>query len=528
MSHSTINPGHSSVLFKGEQPIVCLAPDYTNGKVWYSANTSSIDCLSINKEFVDASFPRSESLVKKDQEGASGEESKRCDNAKQENREVFHGSHRLIRVDRAEDTTNLAKTSIVIQGKAHIIDHLTLINKKEIVLKYSNGDVALFDVLNGKIINKWEDTDFETKCQELQQEGSATMSWFTTDIRLGILSLNLEFAACTNPKNSSQLPAAFLSRIYYWWLLSRRREDGSDPPERTFKMECDPVVASYTPQKLALISRDYSSELHNKSLDYPPKWVTAIIYREYLEKMAEKIFFFVHSGDPDRIAEINLQKLSAKGDLRMVNLMRYIDDHLNVPKIIYEEYALRKSEAKSETNSVSTAATINSEEMSSEPRDNTKPEEDKTEDEESSKQEDEGKGDEKQQRSSNYNRNEEDDHDGDNERETHGYRQRKESSGESRKRNHKSLTLDYDPVEEVEIKCQGVTLDSEMCLSTIKYKVCKGDANPLQFIYRLKDLNELVERMTPQLEKYEKSLNRTLNLEGIRARGNRNQDEDDQ
>jgi len=87
------------------------------------------------------------------------------------------------------------RPSQIIRGLPAIVDHAVLNDQYRILTKDKDNSVALWDVTTGCEIEQYGNVDFQQKCEELHQYTSVPR-WFSTDKRLGQLTLCLKYPQC--------------------------------------------------------------------------------------------------------------------------------------------------------------------------------------------------------------------------------------------------------------------------------------------------------------------------------------------
>jgi hypothetical protein len=73
--------------------------------------------------------------------------------------------------------------------------HRVLPDRLHLVLRYSDGRVALWNVAQGRVEADYGEVSFEAKCEEVTEEVSMA-SWFSVDIRMGSVAVTLEPPTC--------------------------------------------------------------------------------------------------------------------------------------------------------------------------------------------------------------------------------------------------------------------------------------------------------------------------------------------
>lgn len=105
-------------------------------------------------------------------------------------------SLRLRSMSEARNTDPAMRTPAArIYGAAGIIQHRVLNDRRHVLTRDSDGNVALWDVLAGSMAQQFGRTDLEKKEKELFEPVSMP-AWFSSDNRLGMLSITLDPPAC--------------------------------------------------------------------------------------------------------------------------------------------------------------------------------------------------------------------------------------------------------------------------------------------------------------------------------------------
>eukprot|EP00240_Pyramimonas_obovata_P001515 CAMPEP_0118930588 /NCGR_PEP_ID=MMETSP1169-20130426/7222_1 /TAXON_ID=36882 /ORGANISM="Pyramimonas obovata, Strain CCMP722" /LENGTH=495 /DNA_ID=CAMNT_0006872965 /DNA_START=141 /DNA_END=1624 /DNA_ORIENTATION=+ len=176
----------SVLLFKEEEPILklCLEPEATGGDVWAATNSSSI-----HKWFspvMEADDPSSG-------KGGGGWGAR-----------MFSPGTSPYNQGRAPRLSTAphflpppvqSTPTATIPGAPSIVQHTILNNRLHVLVQYSSGAVALWDVTRGEAVARYGNVSFKEKEEELQEQVSMA-SWFTLDTRLGSISVTLEPPSC--------------------------------------------------------------------------------------------------------------------------------------------------------------------------------------------------------------------------------------------------------------------------------------------------------------------------------------------
>ncbi|OVA04363.1 WD40 repeat [Macleaya cordata] len=85
--------------------------------------------------------------------------------------------------------------SLTIPGTPGIVQHEILNNRRQVLTKDTAGSVKLWEITRGIVVEDYGKVSFEEKKEELFEMVSIP-GWFTTDTRLGNLSIHLETPQC--------------------------------------------------------------------------------------------------------------------------------------------------------------------------------------------------------------------------------------------------------------------------------------------------------------------------------------------
>lgn len=115
-------------------------------------------------------------------------------------RSLVVGSSPLIRLRQSMEARKASEPATkvpcsTIPGRPGIVQYKVLNNRRNILTRNSQGEVELWDVMQGAVVERYGQVDFAAKEAELFAPVSVP-SWFTADNKLGTLSLHLEPPGC--------------------------------------------------------------------------------------------------------------------------------------------------------------------------------------------------------------------------------------------------------------------------------------------------------------------------------------------
>ncbi|KAF9605391.1 hypothetical protein IFM89_016968 [Coptis chinensis] len=139
-----------------------------------------------------------------------------------------------------------------IPGTSGIVQHEILNNRRQVLTKDTAGSVKLWDVTRGVVVEDYGKVSFEERKEELFEMVSFP-AWFTTDTRLGSLSIHLDTPQCFAAEMYSadlnivgyrkitsvyEWPKSFiiglaeetLKGLFAHWLAKRRTKSGLQAP----------------------------------------------------------------------------------------------------------------------------------------------------------------------------------------------------------------------------------------------------------------------------------------------------------
>lgn len=133
--------------------------------------------------------------------------------------------------------------SVTILGTSGIVQHDILNNRRQVLTKDTAGSVKLWDVTRGIVIEDYGEVSFEEKKEELFEMVSFP-AWFTTDTRLGSLSIHLDTPQCFSAEMYSVdlnvagvtedhkicLAEETIKGLFAHWLAKRKAKSGFHAP----------------------------------------------------------------------------------------------------------------------------------------------------------------------------------------------------------------------------------------------------------------------------------------------------------
>ncbi|PIA61622.1 hypothetical protein AQUCO_00300858v1 [Aquilegia coerulea] len=133
--------------------------------------------------------------------------------------------------------------SLTIAGIPGIVQHEILNNRRQVLTKDTAGSVKLWDITKGVVIEDYGEVSFDEKKEKLFEMVSFP-TWFTTDTRLGSLSIHLDTPQCFSAEIYSVdlnivglaedhkicLAEETLKGLFAHWFAKRRTKSGFQAP----------------------------------------------------------------------------------------------------------------------------------------------------------------------------------------------------------------------------------------------------------------------------------------------------------
>ncbi|KAL5712780.1 hypothetical protein ACHQM5_014917 [Ranunculus cassubicifolius] len=134
--------------------------------------------------------------------------------------------------------------SFTIRGTPAIVQHEVLNNRRQVLTKDTDDSVKLWEITRGIVVKDYGKVSFEEKKEELFEMVSIP-AWFTTDTRLGSLSIHLDIPQCFSAEMYSSdlgdvgraeddkvnLAVETLKGLFFQWLAKRKKKSGPQASE---------------------------------------------------------------------------------------------------------------------------------------------------------------------------------------------------------------------------------------------------------------------------------------------------------
>lgn len=217
--------------------------------------------------------------------------------------------------------------------------------KKKVAAKNTLGEVEVWDVLQGKVVQRVENADLE-KVIHTHYEGKNNPSWFSVSLRLGALMIEISPTDAANceevtPMGRVNFAANLLKKAFHYWIKEREKLDFGMPLSMdTPSLFCDEesgledvllVVSSTTSSGSEVNYRKYVSEagLHPK-LEEMPRWVQSLVYKISIPRLQnEQMTFTVEPLQDDELPRLQASKLTAVGPVKIGKIVGHIVDQIN-------------------------------------------------------------------------------------------------------------------------------------------------------------------------------------------------------
>ncbi|EFO17030.2 WD repeat-containing protein 48 [Loa loa] len=243
---------------------------------------------------------------------------------------------------------------ITIPGAASIRQHVVLNDKRHIVTKDTDDNVAMWDVLKGRKVCDHGKRPMEEVIKDHFKKVFVP-SWFTVDLKSGMLQITLDesdfFSAWVSAKDAGFPNSQNDTKINYGGMLLRalfehwsRSFSDVDEESPTHRFNS---VPSHTPLILCELSgrpifrlmiRDAAHETESQMLsDFVPAWVLDVVERNQLPKF-NKMPFFLLPHPSLGIKAPKKDRLSATEMLQVRKVMEHVYEKiLNVNDANYSE-----------------------------------------------------------------------------------------------------------------------------------------------------------------------------------------------
>ncbi|XP_010245380.1 PREDICTED: WD repeat-containing protein 48 isoform X2 [Nelumbo nucifera] len=168
--------------------------------------------------------------------------------------------------------------SFTIPGTPGIVQHEILNNRRHVLTKDTAGSVKLWEITRGIVVEDYGKVSFEEKKEELFEMVSIP-AWFTTDTRLGSLSIHLDTPQCFSAEMYSadlniagkpeddkvNLARETLKGLLVHWLAKRRQRSGQQASANGDPSARDMAVRSHTHSRVEI-----DGNMENDFMVYPP------------------------------------------------------------------------------------------------------------------------------------------------------------------------------------------------------------------------------------------------------------------
>ncbi|CAG9534022.1 unnamed protein product [Cercopithifilaria johnstoni] len=243
---------------------------------------------------------------------------------------------------------------VTIPGAASIRQHVVLNDKRHIVTKDTDDNVAMWDVLKGRKICDHGKRPMEEVIKDHFKKVFVP-SWFTVDLKSGMLQITLDesdfFSAWVSAKDAGFPNSQNDTKINYGGMLLRalfehwsRSFSDVDEESPTHRFNS---VPGHTPLILCestgrpifrLMIRDAAHETESQMLsDFVPPWVLDVVERNQLPKF-NKMPFFLLPHPSLGIKATKKDRLSATEMLQVRKVMEHVYEKvLNVNDANYSE-----------------------------------------------------------------------------------------------------------------------------------------------------------------------------------------------
>ncbi|KAL4002256.1 hypothetical protein ACH3XW_2705 [Acanthocheilonema viteae] len=243
---------------------------------------------------------------------------------------------------------------IIIPGAASIRQHVVLNDKRHIVTKDTDDNVAMWDVLKGKKICDHGKRPMEEVIKDHFKKVFVP-SWFTVDLKSGMLQITLDesdfFSAWVSAKDAGFPDSQNDTKINYGGMLLRalfehwsRSFSDVDEESPTHRFNSIPghtplILCESTGRPIfRLMIRDAAHETESQMLsDFVPPWVLDVVERNQLPKF-NKMPFFLLPHPSLGIKATKKDRLSATEMLQVRKVMEHVYEKvLNVNDANYSE-----------------------------------------------------------------------------------------------------------------------------------------------------------------------------------------------
>lgn len=232
----------------------------------------------------------------------------------------------------------------VVQGLPSLTAYAVNDTKKMVGTKNTDGIVEIWDILQGKVIQRHEDADLEKTIQSCN-EGKANPSWFSVSLRLGALMIEISPTDAANceevtPQGRVNFAATLLKKAFHYWIMEREKLDFGMPLSAdTPPLFCDSesgledallLVSFSSPSGLEISYRKYVSEAgSNPKLEEMPRWVQSLVYKISIPRLQnEQMTFTVEPLQEEELPKLPAPKLTAVGPVKIGKIVGHIIDQI--------------------------------------------------------------------------------------------------------------------------------------------------------------------------------------------------------
>lgn len=271
--------------------------------------------------------------------------------------------------------------SFAIPGTPGVVQHEILNNRRQVLTKDTAGSVKLWEITRGVVVEDYGQVSFDEKKEELFERVSIP-AWFTTDTRLGSLSIHLETPQCFSAEMYSvdlntvgvpedhkiNLAEETLKGLFAHWLTKRKQKSG---PQASVNGEIplgkDLPVRSHSHSRVELeVKPDSHSSAVHPAFEFstvsPPSIITegshggpwrkkitdldgteddkeipwwcldCILNKKIPHKDNTKCSFYLHPCEGSTVQVLTQGKLSAPRILRIHKVINYVVEKMVLDK----------------------------------------------------------------------------------------------------------------------------------------------------------------------------------------------------
>ncbi|XP_010241294.1 PREDICTED: WD repeat-containing protein 48 homolog isoform X2 [Nelumbo nucifera] len=168
--------------------------------------------------------------------------------------------------------------SFTIPGTPGIVQHKILNNRRHVLTKDTAGSVKLWEITRGIVVEDYGKVSFEEKKEELFEMVSIP-AWYTTDTRLGSLSIHLDTPQCFSAEMYSadlnifgkpeddkvNLARETLKGLLAHWLAKRKKRSGQQASANGDVASKDMAVRNHSQSRIEI-----DGNADSDSMVYPP------------------------------------------------------------------------------------------------------------------------------------------------------------------------------------------------------------------------------------------------------------------